>query len=77
MKIVVYSKDDCRFCKAATDLLRVIPKDFNEYKLGKDFSRELIKQVFPDANTFPVVTIDGNFIGGYSELVAYLNENTK
>lgn len=68
MKIVIYSKDECSFCDKARELLKSLGKDFLEYKLEKDFTRETIKTVFPDARTFPVVTIDNEFIGGYTEL---------
>lgn len=68
MKIIIYSKEDCLFCDHARDLLKRHGKEFIEYKLGKDFSRDLIMEVFPTAKTFPIITLDKNYIGGYNEL---------
>jgi glutaredoxin len=68
MKIIIYSKNDCPYCDNARELLKRLGKEFIEYKLDKDFSRPLLKEIFPDAKTFPVITLDKNYIGGYTEL---------
>jgi glutaredoxin len=68
MAIVIYSKDECSFCDKARELLRSQGKFFIEYKLERDFSRETIKALYPSAKTFPVITIDSRYIGGYNEL---------
>ena len=68
MAIVMYSKNECSFCDKARDLLRSQGKFFIEYKLDRDFSRETLKALFPTAKTFPVITIDSRYIGGYNEL---------
>ena len=39
-----------------------------EYKLGKDFERDTLLEMFPQARSFPVITVDKEFIGGYNEL---------
>ena len=68
MRIIVYSKDECSFCDRAREFLKSKGKEFIEYKLDKDFSRPVLKEVFPTAKTFPVITLDGKYIGGYTEL---------
>lgn len=68
MKIIIYSKDECVFCERARELLKSLGKEFIEYKLGKDFSRPVLKEVFPNAKTFPVIVINNIYIGGFSEL---------
>lgn len=68
MKIIIYSKDDCSYCDRARTLLKRLGKEFIEYKLDKDFTRNQIKELFPAAKTFPVITLDKNYIGGYTEL---------
>lgn len=72
--ITVYSKDQCVFCDKAINLLKLKAKEHNVYKLGKDFDRDTILEMFPDARTFPIITIDKKFIGGYNELEKLLNE---
>ena len=72
--IVIYSKDQCVFCDKARTLLKLKAKEFIEYKLGKDFDRDTILGMFPDARTFPIITLDKKFIGGYNDLEKMLEE---
>ena len=72
--IVIYSKDQCVFCDKARTLLKLRAKEFVEYKLGKDFDRDTILEMFPDARTFPIITLDKKFIGGYNDLEKLLEE---
>lgn len=69
MKFVMYSKDGCDYCDKARDFLRSQGKELIEYKLGKDFSREMLKEVFPQAPTYPVITVNGEYLGGCTELI--------
>jgi glutaredoxin 1/glutaredoxin 3 len=71
--ITVYSKDACVYCDKAIALLKVKAKDHVVYKLGKDFDRDTLLEMFPDARSFPVITVDKTFIGGYNELEKLLN----
>lgn len=75
--IVVYSKDNCVFCDKARALLKLKAKEFVEYKLGKDFDRDTLLEMFPDARTFPVITLDKQFIGGYTDLEKMFIEGKK
>jgi glutaredoxin len=75
MKVIVYSKDECIYCDQARELLKSQGREFIEQKLGKDFTREALKGIFPNAKTFPVVTINGVYIGGFSELNELLGDN--
>ena len=72
--ITVYSKDDCVYCDKAITLLKLKAKEHVVHKLGKDFDRDTILEMFPDARTFPIITVDKTFIGGYNELEKLLNE---
>ena len=45
--------------------------------LGVDFSREQVMEKFPTARTFPIVVVDGFYIGGYNQLEMRLNEEFK
>lgn len=68
MGIEIYSKDNCTFCEQSKQLLKIHNKDFVEYKLDKDFTREILLSKFPEAKTFPVIVIDGFNIGGFHQL---------
>lgn len=72
MKIIMYSKDECSYCDRARDLLKSLGKEFIEYKLDKDFKRPVIKELFPSAKTYPVITINGVYIGGCDDLHEFM-----
>jgi glutaredoxin len=74
MAIEIYSKTNCSFCDKAKQLLRIHGKDYVEYKLDEDFSREILLSKFPEAKTFPVIVVDGFHIGGYDQLQKQINE---
>jgi glutaredoxin 3 len=76
MAIEIYSKDNCSFCVQAKQLLRIHNKDFIEYKLDEDFTREILLSKFPEAKTYPVVVVDGFHIGGFDQLQRQINEET-
>jgi glutaredoxin 3 len=73
MAIEIYSKDNCSQCDQAKNLLKNKGKDFVEYKLDRDFTREILLDKFPEAKTFPVIVIDGFNIGGINQLNEHLN----
>ena len=45
--------------------------EYSYKELDKDFTREEFFNIFPTARTFPQIKIDGNDIGGYTELEAW------
>lgn len=73
MFVELYTKEDCPYCQMAKIALmdKVIP--YSELKLGRDFSREQILEKFPEAKTFPMIVLDGMYIGGYNQLREHLN----
>lgn len=81
MNVVIYSKDNCSYCSNAKLLLMNKGIPFSEMKLGEDFTRETIMEMFPTAKTFPIIVVDGFNIGGYVQLKEKLetqeNDNRK
>lgn len=77
MNVVLYSKDNCSYCTNAKLLLTSKGISFTEYKLGEDFTRENLLDMFPEAKTFPVVVVDGFNIGGYVQLKEKLNNEVQ
>ena len=75
--IEIYSKHNCTFCDQAKQLLRIHGKDYIEYKLDEDFTKEILLSKFPEARTFPIIVIDGFNIGGFEQLKQQINEETK
>jgi glutaredoxin len=74
--IEIYSKDNCPYCNKAKQLLTTMNIPFSEQKLDRDFTREILLERYPNAKTYPVVVVDGFHIGGYSQLVEKVNEQT-
>ncbi len=76
MKVELYSKDGCKYCTAAANLLKNKGISFTEQKLSVHFTREVLLEKFPYAKSFPVVVVDGMHIGGYTELKEELNRGS-
>jgi glutaredoxin 3 len=74
MKAIVWSKYHCPYCDQAKLLLgqREIP--FEERKLGDGWSKEELLEAVPNARTLPQIFIDGELIGGFTELKKYFAE---
>jgi len=74
MKVEMYSKDGCNYCMAAARLMMQKGIQFTVQELNIHFTREMLLEKFPDARTFPVIVVDGMYIGGYNELNEELNK---
>ena len=48
---------------------------YNQYKIGTDITREQLLEIAPNAKTAPQIVINGTVVGGYTDLVDYI-ENT-
>ena len=71
---VVYTKAGCTYCNRIKSVLKSRGINFQELKLNEDFTREYILEKYPYAKTFPIVVVDGFYIGGYDQLIIKLNE---
>lgn len=77
MYVEIYTKDDCPYCQMAKTSLALKQIQFTEQKLNTHFTREQILEKFPTAKSFPIIVLDGFYIGGYNQLKEYLEEQTK
>lgn len=72
IKYIVYGKTNCPFCEKAKSLLEKLNVQFDYLILDKDYTREELLELAPDAKTVPQIwqDINGNLfhIGGYTEL---------
>ena len=70
----IYSKDECPWCDKAKTLLTGLGIQYDEMKLGKDFTRYELVKILPDCAkvTVPQVFIFDKRIGGYEDLKEYL-----
>ena len=71
MIVEIYSIPNCPFCTKAKFLADMHADEVTEvqYKMmGKDFLAADVRELFPGARTFPQIIVDGEKIGGYTEL---------
>jgi len=73
--IEVYSKENCAYCIRAKRLLESMHIQYVEKKIGVDVTREQLLEVAPQARTVPQIVISGKVIGGYNDLVAYMENS--
>ena len=66
--IIIYGKTQCPYCDMAKNLCKQKGLDFEYKQLGTDFDRDEMLSTFPGARTFPQIILDGQKIGGYTEL---------
>jgi glutaredoxin len=72
MKAVVWSKYHCPFCDQAKALLNAKGIEFEEKKIGDGYTKEDLLAEVPTARTVPQVFLDGELIGGFTELKKHL-----
>lgn len=71
--IEIFGKTQCPFCDKAKALCEQKGLEYTYKQLDTDFTREELFEEFPTARTFPQIRVDGNAIGGYTELEALVN----
>ena len=71
-KAVVWSKDSCPFCQQAKALLESKGINFEERNVSKDWTREQLLEVVPNARTLPQIFLDDKLVGGFTELRKHL-----
>jgi glutaredoxin len=73
MKAVIWSKDACPFCDQAKALLKMKGIEFEERKVGGDWTKEQLLEAVPTARTVPQIFLDDTLIGGFQELRTHLS----
>ena len=72
--VEIWSKNGCPHCSRAKNLLTTHGIPFNEKILGVNFTKENLLESYPTAKSYPVIVVDGFYIGGYTQLATKLNE---
>ena len=70
MKAIVWSKDACPYCVQAKALLTQKGIEFEERKIGDGWTKEQLLESVPDARSVPQIFLDGELVGGFTELRA-------
>jgi glutaredoxin 3 len=72
MSAIVWSKYNCPYCDQAKALLTQRGIKYEERKIGDGYSKEELLEAVPNARTVPQIFLDGNLIGGFTELKKHL-----
>lgn len=69
-KVIVYSKENCSYCRLAKDLLSMKKIQFQEIRVDLDVNKldEMLK--LSNRRTVPQIFINDKPIGGYDDLAA-------
>lgn len=68
MKAIVWSKDNCQYCVKAKTLLSMKGIDYEERKLGIEWTKEQLLEAVPDAKSVPQIFLNGEYVGGFDQL---------
>jgi len=73
MRAEVYGTQACGYCRRAKSLLKASGIEYQEFIVGEDISSEaLSSKIGKPALTVPQIFLDGEYIGGYTELAGRL-----
>lgn len=71
--IEIYTSSSCPYCVKAKKLLQTLKLEYNEHNVDDDFDKmceELSLKYNKTVQTVPQIIINGNYIGGYTDLEA-------
>lgn len=70
MNATIYSRDTCPYCDYAKKYLTEKGIEFEEIKINNSEDKNrLFEAVGYPVRTVPQIFIDGNYVGGYQELI--------
>lgn len=75
MKAVIWSRYHCPYCDQAKALLTSKGIVFEEKKIGDGYTKEELLEAVPNARTVPQIFLDGELVGGFTELKQKLTES--
>jgi len=74
-QVVIYSKNNCGYCIKAKNLITSLGLEYTEKKFEDYLNTEkLFEDIGKNVKSMPQIKINGELIGGYNQLLEYLNE---
>ncbi len=67
-RVTIYSREDCPVCSKARTMLSKWNIDFEDRPLDNETAQRDFDKITNGAATVPQIIIDGQLIGGFSEL---------
>ena len=74
MMVLIYGMKNCGWCDKAVALCKKHGRDTAYFDVHEGRNIDIFKELFPGAKMVPQVIIDGEHIGGYTELEKYLTQ---
>ena len=71
---LIYSKENCPYCRKVKTVLELTGSNFETYTLNDDFTKEQFYDKFGEGSTFPQVLYDGTKVGGCVDTIKFLKE---
>lgn len=71
---IVWSKPDCPQCDQAKHLLNLRGVAYEERTVGQGWTREQLLESVPTARSVPQIFLDGEHVGGFTELQRYFSQ---
>ena len=71
--ITLITRPECNYCDNAKTILTRRGYTYTEKLIGHDIQRETVLEMYPTQNLLPVVLIDEQLLGGYTDLLDWLN----
>lgn len=75
-KFIVWGQPNCSYCNMAKALLKSKFMDFEYREISNGWTKEDLLDVLPLARGVPQIFVGDIHIGGYKELVEFLNSAT-
>ena len=72
--ITIWGKPACPSCMKAKALCESRQYKYEYKELGKDCTREQVFEEVPTARTFPQIIIGGKKVGGYEQMLSYIED---
>ncbi len=69
---VLYSKPACTYCERAKALLERKQLPYSIRMIDIHYTKEELLAKFPNAKQFPQITHGENYVGGYEDLIKYI-----
>lgn len=68
---VLWSQPDCQFCRVAKTFLLTKGYSYIEKMIGERYTKKDLMEAVPGARSVPQIFIDGEYVGGYQDMLSY------
>ena len=74
MKIVIYTQDLCEFCEASKKEFEKRGWDYTSHNVKHEDNKKALLELLPNVKTVPQIWINDEYIGGYYELMTWIED---